>query len=460
MPTLASAVRTGSVSLDQAAVVAKFVPSDHERAATELAQHATVPQLRRALSRYQFAQESPVRTDAPQAKAPGTEAAGTEAAGTHDAEAKARCTEKTGAEEGAAPNDVQEPAASSTAEPGADATADPGAAGLFPPVHRVVVPPLRDPEGAMTAGSLAWALQPPELTMGHADGRFWMRFSAPSDIGTLVEQAVLEAKDALFRAATAGDGGVGSVDGSSNAGSDGPRVTLGDAMVGVANRSLSTVESTSRAQRYRVYVHLSVDGSWINGRGAIPPSLAAKFACDGVVQPIWEVDGVPVNVGRGQRIVPDRSRRLIEDRDRGCRYPGCSVSRHVEVHHLDHWAEGGATDVDRMLSLCPRHHDAHHRGDFSMGGDPTRLDGVVFRTGRGREIRAGGLPHRSRATADHEHRPRPVEMTPYRGPTGERLITKWITLPSNTALGRQDAWRRKVAEPARSADTVTTAAST
>jgi hypothetical protein len=127
-----------------------------------------------------------------------------------------------------------------------------------------------------------------------------------------------------------------------------------------------------------VYVHLSTDGAWVGGRGAIPASLAAKFACDGVVQPVWEVGGTPVSVGRRQRIVPARTRRLVEDRDRGCVFPGCPARGFLEVHHLDHWADGGATDLDRLVCLCPFHHDAHHRGDFTITGDANAPGGLVF----------------------------------------------------------------------------------
>ena len=126
-----------------------------------------------------------------------------------------------------------------------------------------------------------------------------------------------------------------------------------------------------------MYVHLSTDGSWVGGRGAIPASLAAKFACDGVVQPVWEVDGTPVSVGRRQRIVPARTRRLVEDRDRGCVFPGCQARGFLEVHHLDHWADGGATDLDRLVCLCPFHHDAHHRGEFTIAGTATHPDEML-----------------------------------------------------------------------------------
>jgi hypothetical protein len=81
---------------------------------------------------------------------------------------------------------------------------------------------------------------------------------------------------------------------------------------------------------------------------------------------VWERDGKPVSVGRTQRIVPQRTRRLVEDRDKGCRYPGCPVTGHVEIHHIYHWLHGGETNYDELISLCGRHHDAHHRGEFDI----------------------------------------------------------------------------------------------
>ena len=248
--------------------------------------------------------------------------------------------------------------------------------------------------------------------------------------------SVREAKDALF---TNGRTGATSADG----------------LAEVASRSLASIGSVgsagsagsgSRSARYRVYVHLSTDGSWVGGRGAIPASLAAKFACDGVVQPVWEVDGTPVSVGRRQRIVPARTRRLVEDRDRGCVFPGCQARGFLEVHHLDHWADGGATDLDRLVCLCPFHHDAHHRGEFTIAGTAThpdemlRLDrlgqltpatvtatataGLVFTNSRGL------LLNPSPGHAARTEPPEPV-VDAYRGPTGERLHTRWLHLPPN-----------------------------
>ena len=160
--------------------------------------------------------------------------------------------------------------------------------------------------------------------------------------------------------------------------------------------------STGRASHYRVYLHLSTDGAWVNGGGAIPRRLLGRFLSDGVVQPVWETEGRPVSVGRAMRILPRRSRRLIEDRDRGCRFPGCTATRFVEIHHLHEWAAGGATDDDNQVSLCPFHHDAIDRGDFRIAGDPTRPDGLVVTNRYGLH---GAAPDRGRARGATRWRP-------------------------------------------------------
>jgi HNH endonuclease len=90
-------------------------------------------------------------------------------------------------------------------------------------------------------------------------------------------------------------------------------------------------------------------------------------------------DGKPVSVGRAQRSVPARTRRLVHDRDRGCVFPGCLATRFVEVHHLDPWSEGGATDLNRLVDLCTYHHDGLHRGEFRINGSPGSLQFVNSR---------------------------------------------------------------------------------
>lgn len=203
--------------------------------------------------------------------------------------------------------------------------------------------------------------RPASLSMGYRQGRFTLRFDAPALDAAVLEQAIREAKDALF---DAGD----------------PKATLADGLIEAASRSLGSIESPARRDHYRVLVHLRADGTgWLHKQGALPAHVIEKLTCDGTLKPVWLDGAKPVSVGRAIRIIPTRTRQLVEDRDGGCRYPGCPVTGFLENHHLQHWSRGGASDVDSVISLCPRHHREHHQDLFTIGGHPDDPDGLVFR---------------------------------------------------------------------------------
>ena len=128
----------------------------------------------------------------------------------------------------------------------------------------------------------------------------------------------------------------------------------------------------------------------------------------------------PVSVGRTQRTVPERTRRLVLHRDKACRVPWCGARRHLDVHHLDHWVDGGRTDYDRLIALCSRCHRAHHHGELGITGDPLTPDGLVFTDRRGRIIT--GQP---RSVPPTQPPPEPEE--PYEHPLGERLSTRDVS---------------------------------
>ncbi|SDP56906.1 protein of unknown function [Pedococcus dokdonensis] len=374
LPDATAALREGTLSLDQAAVVAHHAPVTHQASAAEFARHATVPQLRRALSRQAFA---------------------------------------------------------ATVAPDQEADPDPD-----PDVDPVPVQTIEH------SASERRACARPELSM-HYDthGRFQLRYSAPAPVGALVEQALKEAKDALFTDA-AGESGAGpAVAGSSVArpATGAGRPSYADALEEIAQRSLSSVESSGRAGHYRVYLHLATDGAWVNAGGAIPRRLLDRFVSDGVVQPVWETEGRPVSVGRAMRILPRRSRRLIEDRDRGCRFPGCSATRFVEIHHLHEWASGGATDVDNQVSLCPFHHDAIDRGDYRVSGDPTRPDGLLVTNRHGLRVRPPTAVELA-APPGGDPPEQPGAHAAYQPPTGERARWHDIEILPDDA----SAWSRQL----------------
>ena len=108
------------------------------------------------------------------------------------------------------------------------------------------------------------------------------------------------------------------------------------------------------------------------------------MACDAaVVAMVHAKDGSMLNVGRRTRTIPPHIRRALEERDRGCRFPGCGC-RFTEAHHVKHWADGGETSLRNTLLLCRRHHRAVHEGrvKVSVNSDGT----VLFFTPKGRML--------------------------------------------------------------------------
>jgi Domain of unknown function (DUF222)/HNH endonuclease len=370
LPSVMGQFADGQLSLDQVMVVARYAPAHVEESVADFAVHASVPQLRRALSHYSF---DPPAADGQQQSVTGDGEAGYVEAG--------------------------DPAGSGTTS---------GNEGAVP--SAVNNPPTWNGYALVEDRSTA----PAELSMCYDQGgRFTMRFSAPADLGALVEAALKEAKDALFRAGR-------------------PEVNMGDAMVEIAGRSLGAVESINRRDAYRTYVHLDTEGGWLTGKPRLPKHVTQKLTCDGTLQPVWHTQGAPVNVGRAQRIVPTRTRRLVEDRDRGCRFPGCAATTHVECHHLIHWADGGPTDTPNLAALCPFHHDAHHDGEFTISGNADDPDGLRFTSRGGFPIRPGPAFTTPTDTPSAQGSsgaspPAGPPVTTYRGPSGDKLSLRWVT---------------------------------
>ena len=91
-----------------------------------------------------------------------------------------------------------------------------------------------------------------------------------------------------------------------------------------------------------------------------------RLACDAaVVKMCHDADGAVLDVGRKTRTIPPSIRRALAARDTSCRFPGCT-SRRCDAHHVEHWADGGATSLDNLVLLCRRHHRAVHEGGFAV----------------------------------------------------------------------------------------------
>ncbi|MCC5886006.1 MAG: DUF222 domain-containing protein [Gammaproteobacteria bacterium] len=92
-----------------------------------------------------------------------------------------------------------------------------------------------------------------------------------------------------------------------------------------------------------------------------------RIGCDAaLVRVIESGDGEPLDVGRKTRVIPPAIRRALKRRDGGCRFPGCTHTRFVDGHHIVHWADGGETRLDNLVSVCRHHHRLLHEGGYSV----------------------------------------------------------------------------------------------
>ena len=220
-------------------------------------------------------------------------------------------------------------------------------------------------------------------------------------MGLLAERALAAGFEGGERRESEGDadevdGDLDELDGAqtteSNAALRGaPAETPGVKAENAANTS-ARVGSGTRAERYQVMVHcdaatLAAEGE--PGRSdldgiRVAAETSRRMACDAaVVAMVHAKDGSMLNVGRRTRTIPPHIRRALEERDRGCRFPGCGCT-FTEAHHVKHWADGGETSLRNTLLLCRRHHRAVHEGrvKISVNGNGT----VLFFTPKGRML--------------------------------------------------------------------------
>lgn len=123
---------------------------------------------------------------------------------------------------------------------------------------------------------------------------------------------------------------------------------------------------------------------------SLPGWLIAQQICEtGTVECAVDRSGNPLDLGREERLYSSKQRVALAIRDGGCRWRGCDrPSSYCEAHHLDEFAQGGRTDIDRGILLCRWHHmELHHggwritrdgRGDFVLHPPPGRGRPIVL----------------------------------------------------------------------------------
>ena len=167
-----------------------------------------------------------------------------------------------------------------------------------------------------------------------------------------------------------------------------------DGMVALAENFLAGNPANGNGgERFQVMVHVDQDplapdgvlSASLDDGTRISAETFRRIACDcGVVAATG--DGAQLNIGRRARSIPPAIRRALALRDRGCRFPGCTHTRFLHGHHIQHWLAGGETSVNNLALLCTFHHHLVHEGGWSV--ERTADGELYFKAPDGHELPA------------------------------------------------------------------------
>ncbi len=153
--------------------------------------------------------------------------------------------------------------------------------------------------------------------------------------------------------------------------------SLADALTEVATRALdgSAESAEPKGERYHVIVHtdaLNKDAT-VEGRLGdkirISTETARRLTCDATTTAVvHDKDGAIIDVGRKTRRISTKLRLALTQRDKGCRFPGCT-NKFTDAHHVKHWSDGGETKMKNLMLLCGYHHGFIHDGKALLGED-------------------------------------------------------------------------------------------
>jgi hypothetical protein len=129
-------------------------------------------------------------------------------------------------------------------------------------------------------------------------------------------------------------------------------------------------------ERFQVVVHLDQEtlgpdgalGGTLEDGSRVSAETFRRVACDCGLVAVHH-DGQSLDIGRRSRSIPPAIRRALRLRDRGCAFPGCTHTRFVHAHHVEHWLHGGSTSLENLVQLCSFHHHLVHEGGWEVSAD-------------------------------------------------------------------------------------------
>jgi len=137
---------------------------------------------------------------------------------------------------------------------------------------------------------------------------------------------------------------------------------------------------------------------------AVSVQTAERIACATGYVPVVYLPGGPIDVGLTQRLFTERQRVALAVIWGGCAVEGCDrPPSWCEAHHVDHWEDGGPTDIANGILLCRHHHMLIHNNGWQIRRDRVddRDEWWMHPPGGDSVVRARRLISKSRALQNH-----------------------------------------------------------
>lgn len=115
----------------------------------------------------------------------------------------------------------------------------------------------------------------------------------------------------------------------------------------------------------------------LSGYGPISAETARELSKDATLRRLLTdpITGTMVDLGRSRYRPTAYLRRLIDGRDRTCRFPGCSRrATDCDADHITAWSPGGHTSSANLHPLCRMHHNLKTDQVWTVAVNPDRSE--------------------------------------------------------------------------------------
>src|SRR2546430_2286125 len=179
-----------------------------------------------------------------------------------------------------------------------------------------------------------------------------------------------------------------------------PKQRRADAVVELAQHVMDQGRLPARhGVRPHLSVHTTIEGlkgelgaaaSQLQEGTPISSKTVQRLACDGALHRVLKADSMVIDVGRAKRTAQPAQWRGLKARHSTCAWPGCDRPiGWTYAHHVEFWAQGGQTNLRKVLPLCWPHHRLVPQGGGQVVLAGERLGFIAPERGIGTRRRWG-----------------------------------------------------------------------